>query len=167
MRWINIGALLGLFVPSAAHAEVDNLDILSRLVPVVAIADGASDRCWTNVSAVKDAAELSLRRAYEDVYHFHDNVGEEVRNNAQAFFYVNIVVDAARSKSGTDFCYGGYDVHFAIYTELWDKWRLVSLHREGGYAINRNNLNDVVRTFVQEQLDHVALAVLRYRAESN
>ena len=157
-----ISVLVVLLYAFSARAEIRDLDILSSHMPVLSTIDEAEENCWTNESAVKNAVELSLRRAYDKVHLYRDNI---VSSLDKPFYFLNINVHAARTDSGL--CFGNYEVKTYIILEVLGDFRVISMYEQGGIAISPQNLNDFIRSSVQEIVDELALEVLRYRAKQN
>lgn len=154
-------------LPGVARSQVENLDLLSGALPIVRTVDHAKGKCWTNIRAVQNAAELSLRRAYDqvEVIQSDDEISATVsRISARQRLpvFVIISVDAQRAPAGL--CIGTYEVKIALHTVVLAKSRTVLLFEAGGYGSNSSNLNDYVRNFMQTFLDEVALEILRYRS---
>ncbi|MBB56151.1 MAG: hypothetical protein CMM42_02845 [Rhodospirillaceae bacterium] len=146
----------------SARADIRDLDILSSHMPVLGTINEAKDNCWTNESAVKNAAELSLRRAYDEVHFYRKDLFSSLN---KPFYFLNINVHTARTESGL--CFGNYEVNAYIILEALEDLRVVSLFKRGGIAISPQDLNDSIRSYVQETLDELALEVLRYRSKQN
>lgn len=151
--------------PVSARAEILNLDILANWVPVLSISDQATDQCWTNVKGVQNIAELSLRRAFSEVAIASDGVFETLIKQNKQIYIVEISSIALRSNMGV--CFGSYTLHVYYVTMVRGVLRPVTLHMRGGIGTDTPNLNEVVRSSVQEYLDELALEVLRYRSTQN